>query len=138
MSLTLTHGERLVRTLCCQATDRAPLPMWLGFAPWGETLRRWQSESGLDDLDVGTYLGLDPHFRVAPIAYGPWPHLEPEILEENEEFVFSLDYRGITMRNRRDLGSLPEWIRHPLPRARTGGATRRRGSAGRWRIGCRA
>ncbi|MHB0857128.1 MAG: uroporphyrinogen decarboxylase family protein [Anaerolineae bacterium] len=114
MSTSLTPRERLVRTLCCQPTDRAPFPNWLGFAPWGETLQRWRSESSLNDLDVPRYLELDAGFRVAPVAYGPWPHFEPKVLQENDEFVFSLDYRGITMRNRRDLGSMPEWIRHPI------------------------
>ncbi|MHB1294630.1 MAG: uroporphyrinogen decarboxylase family protein [Anaerolineae bacterium] len=114
MAPSLTARERLVHTLCCQTTDRAPLPDWMGLAPWGETLRRWRCESGLADLDVGAYFGLDPNFRVAPVAYGPWPHFPAEVLSENDEFVFSRDFRGITVRNRRDLGSMPEWIRHPI------------------------
>jgi uroporphyrinogen decarboxylase len=90
------------------------LPDWLGLAPWGETLERWRHESGLRDLEVATYFGLDPYFSVAPVAYGPWPHFPSQVIREDAEWVFSSDYRGITMRNRRDLGSMPEWLHHPI------------------------
>ena len=115
--LALSPRERLIRTLCCQTTDRPPLPYWMGFAPWAETLVRWRHESGIADLEVGRYFGLDPYFEVAPLEYGPWPRFEPEVLREDGEWVWSTDYRGITMRNRRDLGSMPEWVAHPIKTA---------------------
>jgi len=31
----MTNRERCIKTLLCEKTDRAPLPMWLGFSPWG-------------------------------------------------------------------------------------------------------
>ena len=106
----MTHRERLTRTLLCQGTDRAPLPMWLGLAPWGQTLARWRGESGVADLNVQEYFGLDPFFRRFPCpGFGPWPHFEKTVLRQDGEFVVSIDYRGITLRDRRDAGSMPEW-----------------------------
>lgn len=118
----MTNRERLIRTLQCQPTDRAPLVSWLGFAPWGETAQRWIDESGFADPRGASafgpwresLLGLEPSFQVVPAEYGPFPHFEARKLSEDAEFVVSTDWRGITMRNRRDGGSMPEWIGHPL------------------------
>lgn len=117
----MTHRERLVRTLGCEPVDRPPFPMWLGFAPWWETLLRWREESGIRDLD-GSKLcerfGFEPFFQVPPIEMGPWPHFAQKTLHEDDEFVVSVDWRGITMRNRRDGHSMPDFVAHPI-RARS-------------------
>ena len=113
----MTNRERLLRTLQCQPTDRPPFPMWLGFAPWGETLERWRKESGIADFDWGKLIdgfGFEPFFQWVPLEYGPCPHFEHKVLQEDAEFVVSLDWRGITMRNRRDGHSMPEWLAHPI------------------------
>lgn len=111
----MTHRERLIATLLCKPTDRPPLPMWLGFSPWGETLARWRRESGIADLKPGVFFGLDPYFESVPASgFGPWPHFPERVIREDAEFVISADYRGITRRNRRDHGSMPEWIDHPI------------------------
>ena len=114
MSAELTPRQRLVRTLQCRSVDRPPLPYWMGFAPWPQTLARWREESGIGDLDPATYFSLEPYFEVAPIEYGPWPHVERRVLREDADWVVSTDFRGITMRNRRDGLSMPEWIAHPI------------------------
>lgn len=111
---SMTHRERIVRTLLCERTDRPPFPIWLGFAPWGETLERWRQESGIKDLDIVTYFGFEHFFHCVPLQYGPFPGLAPRVLEESPEFIVSTDWRGITARNRRDGGSMPEYIRHPI------------------------
>ena len=104
----MTNRERLVKTLLCQKTDRPPFSMWLGFAPWWETLQRWRRESGITDLDVGTYFGFEPFFSVVPMEYGPLPHFEEKKLEENESFVVTVDWRGIVMRNRLETAPRPD------------------------------
>jgi len=110
----MTNRQRLVRTLCCQPTDRPPFPFWLGFAPWGETMTRWRAESGLADLDVYRYFGFEPFASVVNVEYGPLPHFESKILSQDNEFVVRIDWRGITLRDRRDRGSMPEWLAHPV------------------------
>ena len=110
----MNERERLVQTLCCQPTDRPPLPWWLGFQPWPATLDRWREESGLEDLDPGAQFGFDRYFAAAPIEYGPWPRVPEQILRQDAQWIVSTDFRGITMRSRRDGGSMPEWIAHPV------------------------
>ena len=45
---------------------------------------------------------------------GIFPEFEYAVLEETEEFIISRDGRGITMRNRRDYGSMPEFLDYPV------------------------
>ena len=61
----------MVDTLLCRQVDRAPFPSWLRFAPWEQVLARWRSESGIGDLDVAAYLGLDPFFAVPRLEGQP-------------------------------------------------------------------
>jgi uroporphyrinogen decarboxylase len=110
----MTHRQRLVDTLLCRQVDRAPFPNWLGFAPWEQTLARWREESGIADLDVAAHFGLDPFFCVPRLEMGPFPHFEQKTICEDEEFVTTVDYRGILRRDRRDGASMPEWIGHPV------------------------
>lgn len=110
----MTHRERILNALGVKPADRAPFAWWLGFMPWGETLARWRRESGLADLNLRKYFGFEPFFRVVPAEYGPYPHFEKKIISEDAEFVVSVDFRGIVRRDRRDGGSMPEWLEHPI------------------------
>ena len=110
----MTNRERCIKTLLCEETDRAPFAGWLGFAPWGQTLERWKQESGIADLDVGRYFGLEPFFQVVEAHMGALPHFEHTVLSETEEHVVSVDWHGITMRNRRDGGSMPDFLDYPV------------------------
>jgi len=112
--MTMTYRDRIIKTLCCEETDRAPFGIGLGFWPWGDTMERWKKESGIEDLNIYNYFGYEPSFISPPADMGPLPHFENKVIEENDEFVVSIDSRGITMRNRRDGGSMPEWISHPI------------------------
>ncbi|MDD5708652.1 MAG: uroporphyrinogen decarboxylase family protein, partial [Kiritimatiellae bacterium] len=111
----MTNRERLLKTLLCQQTDRAPFPMWLGFYPWGRTLARWRIESGIPDLDLVRHFGFEPFIQNAPIAFGPFPSVETRVLEETSEYVIAIDEYGITTRNWRDReSSMPEFLDHPV------------------------
>jgi len=110
----MTHRDRIVGTLLGTPVDRPPLCWWLGFKPWDKTLERWRTETGISDLDPATEIGLDPFFEPAPLEMGPFPRFDPVVVSEDDEFITSLDYRGIKMRNRRDAASMPEWIGHPV------------------------
>jgi len=110
----MTNRERIVKTLQCLPTDRAPFGVGIGFAPWAQTHERWKQESGIEDLDLAKYFGYDAGFRIITAEMGAFPHFDQVVLREDDEFIVSIDYRGITMRNRRDSHSMPEWIRHPV------------------------
>jgi hypothetical protein len=110
----MTNRDRILRTLRGEPTDRVPLPYWLGFAPWGETFERWRQESGIPDLELQRHFGFDPFFLVVPVEYGPFPAFPETVLSEDGEFVVSTNSRGITVRNRRDGGSMPEFLAHPV------------------------
>ncbi len=110
----MTYRDRAIKTLLCQETDRAPYGVGIGFAPWGDTTQRWKEESGIEDLNICNYFGYEPGFMNVPINMGTLPAFETKVIEENDEFVVSIDGRGIIMRNRRDGNSMPEWISHPI------------------------
>jgi hypothetical protein len=110
----MTHRDLILRTLRGEETDRVPYVDWLGFAPWGETRQRWLRESGLSREAMAEHLGLQPFFQTVPVEYGPFPHFAKTIVEQNDEFVVSIDWRGITTRARRDGRSMPEWMAHPV------------------------
>jgi len=111
---TLSPGERLVRCLCGEPVDRVPFGVNLGWYPWGETLARWRQESGQPDLDVGRALGYDAGFACPSLECGPFPHFTEQVFSETAEHIVSRDWRGITVRNRRDGGSMPEFLDYPV------------------------
>jgi uroporphyrinogen decarboxylase len=110
----VTNRQRIIDTLLCKPTDRAPFAWWIGFMPWEQTLGRWREESGIADLDVRDYFGFEPYANHLHVELGPWPHFEQKVLRQDNEFVVSVEWRGMTVRNRRDQMSMPEFIRHPI------------------------
>jgi uroporphyrinogen decarboxylase len=110
----MTPGERLVACLTGKPVDRISFGISFGWAPWGATLERWRAETGKPDLDVGREIGADPGFANPGVPSGLFPAFEVKVLEENERFVVSRDSRGITMRNRRDGASIPEFMDYPV------------------------
>ena len=110
----MNNRDRIIKTLQCEKTDRAPFGVGIGFSPWPETLERWRRESGIADLDPSAYFGYDTGFIPVPMDQGVFPHFPGKILEEDEKFIVGMDFRGITVRNRRDGGSMPEWLDYPV------------------------
>ena len=60
------------------------------------------------------YFGFEDFFWGIPGEFGPLPHFAQKTIEETPEFIISLDWRGITMRNRRDGHSMPEFLDYPV------------------------
>ena len=114
---TITNRDRILRTLQCLPADRAPFGVGVGFLPWETALARWREESGIRDLDVSVYFGYDKGFMTVPAEYGPYPHFASEILAEDDEYITSTEYRGLTLRSRRDGGSMPEFLDNPVKTA---------------------
>ena len=110
----LTCGERVVRCFIGEDIDRVPFGVGLGWDPWGETLDHFRAQSGIVNLDLREYFKLDKSFALPDVHYGIYPEFEPLVLEETPEFIIHRDGRGITMRDRRDSGSMPEWLDYPV------------------------
>jgi uroporphyrinogen decarboxylase len=110
----LPPGERVVRCLTGQPVDRVPFGVGLGWYPWGETVERWKREAGRPDLDVPKFFEYDLSFALPVIESGFWPAFEPVVLSETADDIVSRDSRGITLRNRRDGGSMPEFLDYPI------------------------
>ncbi len=110
----LTCGERVVRCFIGKSIDRVPFGVGLGWDPWGETLDNFRRQSGIQTLDLREHFQLDKSFALPDVRYGIYPEFEPVILEETPEFYIHRDGRGITMRDRRDGGSMPEWLDYPV------------------------
>jgi uroporphyrinogen decarboxylase len=110
----LPCGERLVRCLTGGDSDRVPFGVGLGWWPWGEAHANWKRASGQPDLDFARELGYDAGFVLPAAELGIFPGFEYRVLEETAERVVFRDHRGITMRNRKDGGSMPEFLDYPV------------------------
>ena len=110
----LTPGERVVRCLTGGAIDRVPFGVGLGWYPWGEALPNWRRATGRADLEPSAYFGYDASFALPNVAYGIFPGFEKLVMEQTAEFTVWRDERGITMKQPRASGSMPEWIDHPV------------------------
>lgn len=110
----LTPGERTVRCFIGEPVDRVPFGVGLGWIPWGETKARWRRESGIADLEPGSFTRCEMSFAQPTLEYGCFPQFPTETISEDREFVIFRDGRGIVMRQRRDYGSMPEFLEHPV------------------------
>ncbi len=110
----MTNRERIINTFLGKPADRAPFGIGLGFSPWGETHERWKAESGIKDLDLRKVHGFDEDFSVVWLENGPWPHFESLIIRDEGDTIVQKEWRGITMRNRKDGGSMPEFLDYPV------------------------
>jgi len=111
---TLTDGERIIRCFLGEPIDRVPYGVGIGWMPWGETTQRWQRESGEPELDLWRRFGFDGDFIRPAVSYGIFPVFEQQVLEENDRFTIWRDEKGITKRDRRDGGSMPEFLDYPV------------------------
>jgi uroporphyrinogen-III decarboxylase len=110
----LRPGERLVRVFSGGQVDRLPFGVGIGWLPWWETLVRWRRETGRPDLDPAHELGYDPGFTLPRLRSGIWPEFPSEVLATDAEFITSRNGQGITLRNRRDGCSMPEFLDYPV------------------------
>jgi len=110
----LSDGERYIRCIIGESIDRAPYGVGMGWRPWPETERRWRAESGMAEIDLERIFGFDRPVTAPELHAGIWPPFEEEILEEAPDYVIKRDERGITLRDRKDGGSIPEFIDYPV------------------------
>ncbi|MFC1453264.1 uroporphyrinogen decarboxylase family protein, partial [Verrucomicrobiota bacterium] len=60
------------------------------------------------------FFGYDDAFVLPKLNSGIFPAFKAETLEENDDFVVHRDERGIVKRDRRDRGSMPEFLAYPV------------------------
>ena len=108
----MRDGERLVRWLTFQDVDRPPF--YQNMLGWDSTQERWQRESGIRRLNLQSYFNLDFGLENIPVQLGTVPAFEREVIEEQELYYIERDERGILLRRRRDGGSIPQFIEHPV------------------------
>jgi uroporphyrinogen decarboxylase len=114
MNTQLSPGERLIRCYRGEPIDRVPYGVGIGWQPWGETLARWRRETGKPELAPAAELGFDSGFTRPATLSGMHPEFEEQVIERSAEFVVTRNSRGITLRNRADGGSMPEFLNYPV------------------------
>ncbi|MCL4535589.1 MAG: hypothetical protein M1370_10580 [Bacteroidetes bacterium] len=130
--------ERFQAVMSFEPVDRTLL--W-EFGYWGGAIRRWYDEglprrSGIPaevgyaegvgaeltgqmpgrylDRDVHNYLGFDDEVHRIPLNNYLCPAFEPEVLEDHGEWQVWRDERGVVKRDRKDKGSLPDFVSWPV------------------------
>jgi uroporphyrinogen decarboxylase len=99
----LTTHERMTRMLEHREADRVPITD----SPWGPTLERWRKEGLPKDVDWAEHFGLD---RFAGIGADNSPRFPVRQVEETDEYTITTSAWGVTMKNWKHHGSVPEFL----------------------------
>lgn len=99
----MTTHERLTCVYNHQNPDR--VPMYDG--PWLSTLERWQREGLPPNVSPRDFFGWD---TIVGFQADNSPRFPVETLEETEEYRIHTTTWGVTMRNWRHHGSVPEFL----------------------------
>ena len=100
---TMTAYERMKRMYEHKEADRVPVTD----GPWGSTLEKWQKEGLPKDVGHWDYFGLDD---IAGIYADNSPRFPAKTLEETEEYTVQFTPWGVTCRNWKHAGSVPEFL----------------------------
>ncbi len=99
----LSTYERVKRMYEHREADRVPITD----SPWGATLERWHREGMPADADFSEFFGLD---RFAHIGVDNSPRYPVQVVEEREEYVITTSPWGVTMKNWKHRGGVPEFL----------------------------
>lgn len=99
----LTSHERFARMYAHRDADRIPIID----GPWAATIERWHREGMPEDADFVDYFGLD---RVAGIGVDISPRYPSRVIEETDEYLTHISSYGVTMRNWKHAGGVPEFL----------------------------
>ena len=87
------------------------VPFFPCFGPWPATLERWRREGLAEDADYASVVGYDGDLRhMLPINGFLCPQFEEQVVEEDAETRIVVDRFGARKRERRDGGSMPEFL----------------------------
>lgn len=99
----MTSRERFARMFEHREADRVPIID----GPWEATIERWHREGMPEDVSYVDYFGLD---KVAGIGVDISPRYPARVLEETDEYVISTSSYGVTMKNWKHAGGVPEFL----------------------------
>lgn len=108
----MTSRQRIIDTVLCKKTDRAPNIIF--FDPWPETMERWRGE-GMNGDDWKEGLNLDNGFAHVPkITYGYCPPFEHKVLEEKDGKIIFQDIFGIVQEAIPGHSGIPNYLDYPV------------------------
>jgi len=99
----MTSRERFARMYQHREADRFPIID----GPWAATIERWHREGMPENVSYVDYFDLD---RVAGISVDISPRYPARVLEETEDYVISISSYGVTMKNWKHAGGVPEFL----------------------------
>ncbi len=99
----MTSRERFARMFDHREADRIPIID----GPWPATIERWHREGMPEGADYVDYFGLD---RVVGIGVDISPRYPARTIEETDEYVIHTSSYGVTMRNWKHAGGVPEFL----------------------------
>jgi uroporphyrinogen decarboxylase len=102
MAAMTTH-ERMTRMYRHREADRVPITD----SPWGTTLDRWRREGMPADASFEDFFGLD---RFVSIGVDNSPRYPWTVIEETPEYTITKSQFGVTMKNWRKHGGVPEFL----------------------------
>jgi uroporphyrinogen decarboxylase len=123
----MTSRERFARMFAHQEADRVPIID----GPWPATIERWRREGMPVDADYVEYFDLD---RVAGISVDISPRYPVRTIEETDRYVVHTSAYGVTMRNWKHAGGVPEFLDFTIKDAETWGEAKARMTPDRDRI----
>jgi len=115
----MTSRERFRRMFEHRDADRVPIID----SPWGATVERWQREGMPADRSFVDYFDLD---HVAGISVDISPRYPARIIEQTDDYVIRTSSYGVTMRDWRHAGGVPEFLDFTIKDPDTWGAAKAR------------
>ena len=105
----MTNRDRFVKLMRGEPVDRAPF--FPCFWAWPQTLERWYAEGLSPDADWKALCGFDGDMRqMLPVNGFLNPQFAEEVVSEDAETRTWVDRFGVRKRDRKDGGSMPEFL----------------------------
>lgn len=98
----MTSRERVLMVLHHREPDRVPIDD----SPWATTIARWRREGLPEDTTPAEYFGFEFSGIGADVTLG----MEPEVVEETDEYTIAWNSNGALRKNFRHSTSTPECI----------------------------
>ncbi len=99
----LSSHERFKRMFAHKEADRIPIID----GPWGSTIEHWQQQGMPVDVDFVDYFDID---KTAMIGIDISPQYPVKVIEDTEQYTIVTSAYGVTMRNWKHAGSVPEFL----------------------------
>jgi uroporphyrinogen decarboxylase len=99
----VTSRERIRRMYEHREADRIPV----ADSPWAQTIERWHREGMPRDVSFEDFFGLD---RIVTLGADNSPRYPERMLEDTEDYSVATTSFGVTVRNWKKWGGVPEFL----------------------------